>query len=71
MKIRYIFGSMNPIEVQSEFVPLIGDYVSLIGCNDLPNDIQMANVKVVRRTYSVMNDTVIIGLNEETIISLK
>lgn len=65
MKIRYIFGSMNTIDVQSEFVPIIGDYVSLIGCDNLPNDIRMANMKVARRTYSVMADTIIIGLIKE------
>ena len=43
---------MKGVDVESNFVPLVGDYVSLNGCVGVPFYIQARTLKVVNRTYN-------------------
>ena len=64
MKIRYVYDSSKEVVVQSNFIPSVGDNVSLLGCA-VPSDFHLENMKVVRRTYSAMDDSLIVILREE------
>jgi len=66
MKVRYICGILKKeVAIESDFVPLVGDRVSLIGCQGVPNEIQMSNWEVVCRSYSLLNDSILINLKRE------
>jgi hypothetical protein len=65
MKIKYIYGLFQEVEVESDFIPLVGDGVSLMGCLGVPYDIQAAPMSVTSRTFSCQSNTVLISLQNK------
>ena len=65
MKIKYIYGLFQEVEVESDFIPLVGDSVSLMGCLGVPYDIQAAPMDVTSLTFSCQSDTVLISLQKK------
>jgi hypothetical protein len=64
MKIRYVYGLLKEIEVESDFVPIVGDYVSLTGCTGVSSNLQTKTMKVVARTFSCQSNSVIVSIGE-------
>jgi hypothetical protein len=66
MKIKYyIYDTLQEVNVQSDFVPRVGDSVSLVGCDNIPNHLQIESMKVVGRTYIVWSDSIIVELKKK------
>ena len=65
MKIRYVYGFLKGVDVESNFVPLVGDYVSLNGCVGVPFYIQARTLKVVNRTYIYRDNSVTVYLMKD------
>lgn len=65
MKVRYIYEIFKEVVIESDFVPLVGDRVSLIGCQGVPNEFQTSNWKVVCRSYILLDDSISIKLKRE------
>lgn len=65
MKIKFIYGLFKEVEVESDFIPLVGDSVSLMGCLGVPYDIQAKPMYVTSRTFSCQFNTVLISLQKK------
>ena len=65
MKIKYIYGLLQEVEVESDFIPLVGYGVSLLGCLGVPYDIQATKMYVTSRTFSCQSNTVLISLQKK------
>lgn len=64
MRIRYIYDLLKDVEIESDFIPLVGDCVSLMGLSGVPNDVQAASMQVMSRTFSCLSNTVVIYLRK-------
>lgn len=64
MRIRYVYDLLKEVEIESDFIPLVGDCVSLMGLSVVPNDVQVASMQVMSRTFSCLSNTVVIYLRK-------
>ena len=59
-----MYDSSKEVVNKSNFIPSVGDNVTLLGCA-VSSDFHLESMKVVRHTYSAMSDSLIVILRQE------
>lgn len=65
MKLKLVYDMLKYVDIESDFIPEVGDYVSLLGYTDVPVEKSSKPLKVVRRSFSPFANSLAIILGEE------
>ena len=50
-KVRFVYKAFKSVTVECDYIPVVGDYVSLLGIDGVPSDIAVSSLVVTSRSY--------------------